>query len=129
MKIVVLSTGTDLEAKVGQHFGRCPYFIIADVKEEKVINYKVLENENTEARQGAGIQVSERLANIGINIVLTSNIGPHAFHVLSSSSIKIYSGASGSVKEAVEQYLSGQLREISKPTSRTGKGQRSKNKD
>jgi predicted Fe-Mo cluster-binding NifX family protein len=49
------------------------------------------------------------------DVVITGNVGPNAFNVLSATGIKIVTGASGSVRENIEKFKSGKLREIGNP--------------
>jgi predicted Fe-Mo cluster-binding NifX family protein len=51
-------------------------------------------------------------------VVLTGNVGPNAFQALSSAGIKIVTGASGTVREVIERYKRGELKETSTPTVR-----------
>jgi len=55
------------------------------------------------------------ISDMNAESVITGNIGPNAFRVLTAASIKIYSGASGSIKDAVEKFKSGEYRQTSGP--------------
>jgi len=112
MKIGVTSTGEDLYTNVDQRFGRCKYFLIVDVES---MEFEVLSNENAMASGGAGIQTAQTIANKGVEAVVTGNIGPNAFQTLSAADIKVFTGASGTIKEAVEKYKKGELNETEAP--------------
>jgi len=113
MKICVSASSDSLDAKVDSRFGRCPYFVIVD---SETMEFSVIINDSTNAAHGAGIQAAQTVANMGAKVVITGNVGPNAFNVLSATGIKIVTGASGSVREAVEKYKSGQLKETGNPT-------------
>jgi len=49
------------------------------------------------------------VADKGAQAVLTGNCGPNAFQTLSASGVQVITGVSGTVREAVEQYKSGQF--------------------
>ncbi|MBM3712632.1 MAG: dinitrogenase iron-molybdenum cofactor biosynthesis protein, partial [Actinobacteria bacterium] len=51
----------------------------------------------------------------GVGAVLSGNFGPNAFRVLQAANIKTYSGISGKVREAIEKYKSGLLKDTSAP--------------
>ena len=108
MKICVSSTGKDLDAGVDQRFGRCQYFLIVDTETMKV---KTISNEATLSSGGAGIQAAQIVTKEDIGSVITGNIGPNAFQILQAAGIKVYTGAEGTIKEAIENYKKGKLRE------------------
>lgn len=113
MKMCVSASSGSMDANVDPRFGRCPYFVIVD---SETMEFSAVLNDSTNAAHGAGIQAAQTVANMGVKMVITDNVGPNAFKVLSAAGIKIVIGASGSIKEAVEKYKNGQLQEISNPT-------------
>jgi predicted Fe-Mo cluster-binding NifX family protein len=113
MKICVSASAGSLDANVDPRFGRCPYFVIVD---PETMEFTVVSNDSSNAAHGAGIQAAQTVANMGVKLVLTGNVGPNAFSVLSATGIKIVTDASGSVRAAIEKYKSGQLKETANPT-------------
>ena len=113
MKICVSASSDSLDANVDPRFGRCPYFVVVD---SETMEFSAILNDSTNAAHGAGIQAAQTVANMGAKVVITGNVGPNAFNVLSATGIKIVTGASGSVRDAVEKYKSGQLQETGNPT-------------
>ena len=113
MKVAVSATGENLDAQIDPRFGRCQYFIIVDVDSMK---YEAVQNESAMASGGAGIQAAQSVAGMGVEAVITGNVGPNAFQTLSASGIKIITGASGIVKDAIGRYKSGELKETPSPT-------------
>ena len=75
------------------------------------MDFHSISNESAMASGGAGIQAAQTVAKAGVEIVITGNIGPNAFQTLSTAGIKIFTGGSGSIKEAIEKYKKGELRE------------------
>ncbi len=108
MKICVSSTGENLDAIVDQRFGRCQYFLIVDTDTMKV---KTISNESTQSYGGAGIQAAQVVTKENVNSVITGNIGPNAFQILQAAGIKVYTGAEGTIKKAIENYKNGKLNE------------------
>jgi predicted Fe-Mo cluster-binding NifX family protein len=113
MKICVSASAGSLDANVDPRFGRCSYFVIVD---PETMEFTVVSNDSSNAAHGAGIQAAQTVANMGVKLVLTGNVGPNAFSVLSATGIKIVTDASGSVRAAIEKYKSGQLKETANPT-------------
>jgi predicted Fe-Mo cluster-binding NifX family protein len=77
---------------------------------------KVISNYSANSAHGAGIQAAQTIANANVKVVITGNIGPNAFNVLNASGIKIVTCASGSVRDAIQNYKNGQLDETERPT-------------
>ena len=113
MKICVTASAGALDAAVDPRFGRCAYFMIIDPES---LEFKALANPNLEAAGGAGIQSAQLIANEGVAAVVTGNVGPNASQTLSALKIKVLIGASGTVKQAVEDYQAGRLKESSGPS-------------
>jgi predicted Fe-Mo cluster-binding NifX family protein len=78
--------------------------------------FKTVPNTAVGAMSGAGIQAAQTIAKNGVEIVITGNVGPNAFQALTSAGIKIIIGAQGTVKDVVEKYKRGELKETSAPT-------------
>jgi predicted Fe-Mo cluster-binding NifX family protein len=104
MKIAISATGPTLEAEVDPRFGRCQHFIIADTETDE---FEALDNSSATAAGGAGISAAQMIVGKGVEAVLTGNCGPNAHQVLSSAGIKIITGVSGKVKDAIVEYKLG----------------------
>lgn len=101
MKIAVTSKGRGLDDAVDPRFGRCPFFVVADAE---TMECEVLENQNAAAGGGAGIQSAQLMADNDVQVVLTGNCGPNAYRTLDAAGIRVVVGASGTVREVVEQF-------------------------
>jgi len=121
VKICITSEGKTLDSKVDPRFGRCQNFIFFDTESG---SFEAQENANSQFQGGAGIQSGQLMASKGIKAVLTGNVGPNAFQTLNAGGIDIYTGVSGSIKEAIEVYKSGKLKkaESSSVGSKFGMG-------
>ena len=119
MRIAVSTTSGSLDAQIDPRFGRCPYFVIVD---SETMEFEAIPNAAAGAMGGAGIQAAQIVANKGVQAVLTGNVGPNAFQTLSAAGINIITGVFGTVREAVENFKSGQLQKITAPTTRMGFG-------
>ena len=107
MKVAVTSQGSDLNSQVDPRFGRAKNFIVVDTETDE---FSVHDNtQNLNAAQGAGIQAGRTVVDLGVTAVITGNVGPKAFTTLQAGNVNVYSGASGTVKEAVEKFKAGQL--------------------
>ena len=122
MKIAISSTGENLNATVDPRFGRCQYFVLIDPES---MEFEAIPNESASAMGGAGIQAAQNVANLKAEVVLTGNMGPNAFQTLSAAGIKVITGVNGTVKEVVEKFKNGELKETTTPNvdSHFGVGQ------
>ena len=115
MKMCLTAVAGGLDAQVDQRFGRCPYFVIVDSETMKV---EAIPNPALDSMTGAGINAAQVVAGKGVDVVITGNVGPNAFQALSAAGIKVVIGAFGTVREVVEKYRRGELKETGTPTVR-----------
>ncbi len=70
-----------------------------------------------DAPAGAGAQASAAVLALGVNAVVTGNVGPTATKALSKGGIHIYLAGNGvSAREALEALARGELPEAIAPT-------------
>ena len=120
MKVAVSAVKGSLDAQIDPRFGRCRYFVIVD---SDTMNFEALPNTSQTAPSGAGIQAAQTIANKGAKLVVTGSVGPNAYDALSSAGIDIITGVYGTVRDAVEKFKSGQLRDTTTaPTTTMGFG-------
>jgi predicted Fe-Mo cluster-binding NifX family protein len=111
LRIAVSATDGNLDAQIDPRFGRCQYFVFVD---SDTMQFTARPNASTGAMHGAGIEAAQTVANEGAKAVITGSVGPNAFQVLSQAGIEVITDASGTVREAIQRYKSGQL---GRPTS------------
>ena len=112
MRVCVTAVAPSLDAQIDPRFGRCAYFIIVDTD---TMSFKAIPNTSASALSGAGIQAAQTVVNEGVEAVITGNVGPNSYQVLASAGVKIFTGAFGTVREAIEAYKAGRLREAFAP--------------
>jgi len=104
MKICISSEGKTMDSKVDPRFGRCRNFIFFDTETG---HFEIQENTHSQFQGGSGIQSAQLVVSKGVKAVLTGNIGPNAHQVFSTAGISIFSGVSGTVKEAIDNFKNG----------------------
>lgn len=117
MKIAITSQGKELYSKVDRSFGRAKWFIVVD---SETNTFEAHSNkQNIDAVQGAGIQAGQRVANLGVNVVLTGNIGPNAFRTLSASFIKVFTVGKDieTVQDVLSEWKEGRLQKVNEATT------------
>jgi len=100
-KICITSEGKSMDSEVNPKFGHSPYFIIID---PSTLKTEVIKNPHQELSQGAAIQTIQLIAKKKVGLVITGHCGPNAQRILHSSGIRIITGASGKVKDALLKY-------------------------
>jgi predicted Fe-Mo cluster-binding NifX family protein len=113
MKICVTANGNSLDAQIDPRFGRCSYLLIVD---SETMQFEAVPNMAAGASGGAGIQAAQTIANKGVKLLITGNVGPNAFGALSAAGIEVVTGAFGVVREAVEKYKRGEFAKTGAPT-------------
>ena len=122
MKIAVSATGPSLDAEVDPRFGRCAYFLFVETTDW---SFEAVANANVALGGGAGVQSGQLVAEKGVEYLLTGNCGPNAYRTLEAAGIKVVTGCSGTVHQAVEGLQSGAWTAIQQPNvdSHFGMGQ------
>ena len=88
------------------------------IVDSETMEFEIIPNTAAGAVGGAGIQAAQTIAGKGVQAVLTGNVGPNAYQALSATGIKIVVGAFGTVRETIEAYKRGELKEASTSTVR-----------
>ena len=109
MKIVVTSSGYDLDSPASPVFGRCPVYIFVDTE---TLEFEAVDNPAVGASGGAGIQAAQFVIEHGAQAVLTGNVGPNAYSGFQTAGVPVYLSTGGSVRQAVEMYQQGQLQPV-----------------
>ncbi len=120
MKIAVSVTENSPNAEVDPRFGRARGFLIYDTDTN---TYQFIDNtESDQMSHGAGINAAQKVVDAGANVVLTGQVGPKAYEVLSSAGVEIITGVSGKAEEAIKSYLEGGMKGPGGPGSGFGPG-------
>ena len=112
MIIVISSTGVNIGSNIHSKFERCNFFLLVDLEENTALPMK---NISRERPREIGGKVGRLIAKLGINSIITTDIGPKSFEIFNQNEIKIYR-AEGVVEDAIKQFKSGKLSEITKAT-------------
>lgn len=86
MKMLITSTGNSLDSKLDLRFGRAAWFCVYNAETNKT---EFLENENLNAQGGAGTKTAEKVAELGVNRVISGDFGPKAKSLLERFKIQM----------------------------------------
>ena len=116
-KIAIASQGKNLSSKIAPLFDRSPYFVIVGLGISEAFR-----NPNVNDSRDVGIQSAQFVVDKGAGAVITNNISLEAMQELRRLNIKVYSGVSGTVSQALECYMDGHLTETTLGTENSGSG-------
>ena len=110
MKICIPTVGNNgLDDTIGEHFGRVPTYTIINLDNDEV---KVIPN--TSQHTGGIGYPPEIMAKEGVNVMVCRGLGRRAISMFEEFGIDVYIGATGTVKDAIEDFKQGRLQKASK---------------
>ena len=110
MKIAVTAeTNEGLDSIVAQHFGHAPFFIMVDVENDEVQNTQGVANPFIAGHAPGEVPgfIKEQKADI----MLSGGMGGRAIQFFEEAGIKAATGASGTVRQSLENYFGGKLKD------------------
>jgi predicted Fe-Mo cluster-binding NifX family protein len=110
---IVVSTedGNGLDARLSEHFGRAPYYIIVDLDEDRnILSVQSVSNES-EHFGGFGLP-SHRILQFNPDAVITYGMGPRALAIFQQAGVAVLRANANTVKEVVEAYREDRLEEL-----------------
>jgi predicted Fe-Mo cluster-binding NifX family protein len=111
MKILVAVQGTTLDSPVAKRFGHAPYYLTVDLSsmQTQVIDNAQHDHDETHA-------IIPQMAEKGVKLFITGNIGPHAFELASSLNVQVAVARNMSARAALEKLRRGELQILTEPT-------------
>lgn len=103
MKIAVTTQGH----QVFQHFGQCQTFTVFTAENGTIQKKTVID-----ASQNGHSALADFLKAAGVNVLICGGIGGGAKQMLSSVGIQLVSGVEGTIEDAVNAYLAGNLNDM-----------------
>ncbi len=110
MKVVIAAQGTSLDSPVAKRFGHAPYYLQVDLDSEQV---QAIDNTENHDETHAIIPA---MAQAGIQVFITGNIGPHAFRLIDTLGQKVALARNVTARAALEKLQRGDLKILTGPT-------------
>ena len=104
MKIAISSNGENIDDNIAETFGRCPYFIIVEIENNKIVKTEIIKNASANQTSGAGMSAAKLVAEKGVDAVIAKNIGPRALDILKQFNIDIITEF-GTAKESLQRFI------------------------
>ena len=113
MKIAITSSDPNIKAQFSPRFGRCANFIFIDTETRE---WEAFPNPAAGSGGGAGPQAVQFVANHGAEATISGRYGPNAHSALQAAGIQTFVASSGTVGEVLDQFLAGELEQVSTAT-------------
>lgn len=108
MRIAVSADNQNgLDSVISPHFGRCPFFVLVDVDGMAVEQVQAVANPFYEGHRPG--QVPGFIHSQGADVMLTGGMGGRAIAFFRDFGIRPVTGASGTVRRALEHFFQGEL--------------------
>ena len=108
--IAIASTGPTAQAQVAPTFGRASYFLIVEPDSG---SFEAIANPNMSDTIGVGTQSAQLVVENGASIIIADSVSSEAAAMLASLNTTVIAGASGTVTQAMQAYVCGQLTPVS----------------
>ncbi len=106
--VVPVVSPEGLSSQVNDHFARSEYFAVVDLEKGKAVSIEFIHAAPEEGEKKA----AELVAGTGAQVVLAGRIGSCMIRVFESHNMKMFSGAEGTLGEALKAYRKGSLAEV-----------------
>jgi len=119
--VIPTEDGNGLDARLSQHFGRAPYFVVVEIQGDKVASVQAVPNQS-EHFGGYGLP-PDLILQLRPDAVITFGMGPRAISRFQEAGVAVYRAQSETVKEVVEAYLQGKLEELTEGCGKSRHGE------
>ena len=107
-ELIAIPTEGDkgLKDKVSNVFAKAPFFTLIRITNNMIEKVDIKKNKTSRYAQGTGPIVMKNLKDLGVDLILTGQIGPGAKTLIEISGIKFQKVDTGTrVSNAVKKYL------------------------
>ncbi len=122
MIIGICAKENGLNSPVADRFGRAEYYVLFNTESKES---RTIENTAKNSASGAGGRAVRLLDENGVTVALAPELGPKAMDAIKAFEIRAYSyGESKTVKEALENFEAGKLKEFKTNSTQSHHGLR-----
>ena len=102
---VACESSAGLAGDVSGHFGRTPFFVVAEIADGHVSTSRSVASPG----HGQGCGIPAFVHSLGATAVIVGGIGDGAVNGLATRGIEVIAGASGNAGEVLKSYAAGTL--------------------
>lgn len=99
-----------LYGDVSENFGRCPYYVLAEVEDNTVLGSRVVDNPFYYKHESGMVPLF--VGSMGVDAIIAGGMGPRAIEVFKGYGIDVATGVTGNIGKAIETYLRGEHRAV-----------------
>jgi predicted Fe-Mo cluster-binding NifX family protein len=100
-----------IESDICAHFGSCEYFTLVKISKGNAHEVKAIDNGTHDGEHNCAAP-ADLLKSHKVDAVIVSGIGGKPLFSLKNNGIRVFGGAFGRVADALEDYKSGTLDEL-----------------
>ncbi len=104
--VVAAEDACGFDGEVSGHFGRCPFFLLAEVEGSMATVSQVVPNPHAAAHQPGAVPGFVR--DLGADAIIAGGMGPSAIEMFHGFGIDVATGVTGSVSTVLGAYLRGE---------------------
>jgi predicted Fe-Mo cluster-binding NifX family protein len=108
--VVAAEDACGFDGEVSAHFGRCPFFLLAEAKGTAATVSEVVPNPYRGAHQPGAVPRFVR--DMGADVIIAGGMGPTAIEMFHGFGIDVATGAAGPVMTVLGAYLRGEHRGV-----------------
>ena len=111
-RLIVVATedAWGFDGQVSGHFGRCPFFLLANANGYTATISRVVPNPYFEAHEPGA--VPRFIHELGADVIIAGGMGPRAIAVFQGLGIDVATGATGTVSAVLGAYMRGEHRGV-----------------
>lgn len=103
---LALLSDIGLDSVISEHFGQCENFMLAEIEDNKIKEFKIVKNNVVHG--GGGCQTVDEILQHNINIMIAGGMGGNAQYKFANAGVKLYSFA-GTAKAALDKLIKSEL--------------------
>ncbi len=108
--VVAAEDACGFDGEVSGHFGRCPFFLLAEANGTTATVSEVVPNPHFGAHQPGA--VPRFIRDIGAEVIIAGGMGPRAIEMFHGFGIDVATGVTGTVATVLGAYLRGEHRGV-----------------
>ena len=104
---IAIDADQALQSPVSGHFGHAPYFLLAEIEQDKLESWSIQANPYLQHHEPG--QIPEYINTLGAQAMICGGMGRRAISFFEQYGIKTAVLTQGSAETAIQKYIAGEL--------------------